>query len=92
MTESNKLIDTFGRIHKDLRVSLTDRCSLRCTYCMPFDFNSWIPSPSLLKTDELIFLIEVATTLGIKEVRLTGGEPMKLSIESLLYLTLRKSH
>ncbi len=86
MTESNKLIDTFGRIHKDLRVSLTDRCSLRCTYCMPFDFNSWIPSPSLLKTDELIFLIEVATTLGIKEVRLTGGEPLlRPDIDEIIY-------
>lgn len=70
------LIDTFGRVHRDLRVSLTDRCSLRCTYCMPADFADWIPSPQLLTTDELMAVMEVAVDLGIDEVRLTGGEPL----------------
>lgn len=72
----NKLVDTFGRIHRDLRVSLTDRCSLRCTYCMPSDFDQWLPSQDLLTTDELITIIHVATQNGITEVRLTGGEPL----------------
>ena len=70
------LIDNFGRLHRDLRVSLTDRCSLRCTYCMPHDFNKWLPNETLLTTDELIEVLEIATNLGINEVRLTGGEPL----------------
>lgn len=72
----SNLIDTFGRVHRDLRVSLTDRCSLRCTYCMPHDFAAWLPSESLLTTDELITIIEVAVVEGINEIRLTGGEPL----------------
>lgn len=72
----SNLIDTFGRVHRDLRVSLTDRCSLRCTYCMPHDFNQWLPSQDLLTTEELITIIDVATQNGITEVRLTGGEPL----------------
>lgn len=70
------LIDTYGRAHRDLRVSLTDRCSLRCTYCMPHDFNAWLPSQDLLTTDELIAVIEAAVSQGINEIRLTGGEPL----------------
>lgn len=70
------LIDSYGRVHRDLRVSLTDRCSLRCTYCMPADFAEWIPSAELLTTDELMCVVEVAVDLGIDEVRLTGGEPL----------------
>jgi len=72
----SQLIDTYGRIHRDLRVSLTDRCSLRCSYCMPHDFAAWLPSEDLLTTDELITIIEVAVSQGINEVRLTGGEPL----------------
>lgn len=70
------LVDTYGRGHRDLRVSLTDRCSLRCTYCMPHDFAAWLPNESLLTTDELIQIIEVAVSQGIDEIRLTGGEPL----------------
>lgn len=70
------LIDGFGRVHRDLRVSLTDRCSLRCTYCMPHDFNKWLPSETLLTSKELVKVIEIAVSQGISEVRLTGGEPL----------------
>lgn len=70
------LVDTFGRGHRDLRVSLTDRCNLRCTYCMPHDFSNWLPSADLLTTDELIQIIQIAVSQGIDEIRLTGGEPM----------------
>ena len=70
------LVDTYGRIHRDLRVSLTDRCSLRCTYCMPHDFNKWLPSETLLTANELVKVIEIAVSQGITEVRLTGGEPL----------------
>ncbi len=72
----NSLIDNFGRKHRDLRVSLTDRCSLRCTYCMPHDFSDWLKSDHLLDTDELMTVIRVAVSVGIEEVRLTGGEPL----------------
>lgn len=72
----SELIDTFNRVHRDLRVSLTDRCSLRCNYCMPLDFDKWLPSDELLTTDELMTVISVATEHGINQVRLTGGEPL----------------
>lgn len=72
----SRLMDTHGRAHRDLRVSLTDRCSLRCTYCMPADFAQWIPSAELLTTDELMTVLQVAIEEGIDEVRLTGGEPL----------------
>ncbi|WP_062517294.1 GTP 3',8-cyclase MoaA [Demequina gelatinilytica] len=70
------LVDRFGRVHRDLRISLTDRCSLRCTYCMPADGVPWLASQTLLSTDELVRLARVAVSLGVREVRLTGGEPL----------------
>ena len=62
------LIDSYGRVHRDLRVSLTDRCSLRCTYCMPFNFDKWLPSETLLTATELVKVIEIAISQGIREV------------------------
>jgi cyclic pyranopterin phosphate synthase len=71
------LSDSFGRVATDLRVSLTDRCNLRCTYCMPPEGLDWLPSAELLTDDELMRLITIAVTrLGIREVRFTGGEPL----------------
>ena len=71
------LLDTYGRVATDLRVSLTDRCNLRCTYCMPAAGLPWLPKPDLLTDDEVVRLIRIAVTrLGITEVRFTGGEPL----------------
>ncbi|MFF8563417.1 GTP 3',8-cyclase MoaA [Streptomyces albidoflavus] len=71
------LVDRFGRVHTDLRVSLTDRCNLRCTYCMPAEGLDWLPKAGLLTDDEVVRLVSTATRrLGITEVRLTGGEPL----------------
>ena len=71
------LVDTFGRVATDLRVSLTDRCNLRCTYCMPADGLDWLPGDELLRPDELIRLLRIAVTrLGVTSVRFTGGEPL----------------
>ncbi len=70
------LLDTHGRVHRDLRVSLTDKCNLRCTYCMPAEGLPWLPKDELLSTPELLTLVEAAVTAGISEVRLTGGEPL----------------
>jgi GTP 3',8-cyclase len=71
------LVDAFGRTATDLRVSLTDRCNLRCTYCMPAEGLPWLPKEGLLTDDELVRLVGVAVTrLGVREVRFTGGEPL----------------
>jgi GTP 3',8-cyclase len=71
------LTDSFGRVATDLRVSLTDRCNLRCTYCMPPEGLDWLPKAELLTDDELSRLIQIAIErLGVREVRFTGGEPL----------------
>ncbi|HZC26516.1 MAG TPA: GTP 3',8-cyclase MoaA [Actinopolymorphaceae bacterium] len=71
------LVDRFGRISTDLRVSLTDRCNLRCTYCMPADGLPWLPAPEVLSDAEVVRLVDVAVRLlGVREVRFTGGEPL----------------
>jgi cyclic pyranopterin phosphate synthase len=71
------LADRYGRVATDLRVSLTDRCNLRCSYCMPAEGLPWLPSPNLLTDDEVVRLIGVAVRLlGVREVRFTGGEPL----------------
>jgi cyclic pyranopterin phosphate synthase len=70
------LLDTFGRAATDMRVSLTDKCNLRCTYCMPAEGLAWLPSAELLTDDEIVRLVQVAASLGVTTVRLTGGEPL----------------
>jgi GTP 3',8-cyclase len=71
------LVDRFGRVATDLRVSLTDRCNLRCTYCMPAEGLAWMPREQQLTDDEMIRLIAVAVErLGVTDVRFTGGEPL----------------
>ncbi|GHF72228.1 GTP 3',8-cyclase [Streptomyces mashuensis] len=71
------LIDGYGRVATDLRVSLTDRCNLRCTYCMPEEGLAWLAKPDLLTDDEIVRLVGIAVTrLGVTEVRFTGGEPL----------------
>jgi cyclic pyranopterin phosphate synthase len=71
------LVDTFGRAATDLRVSLTDRCNLRCTYCMPAEGLDWLPGDDLLSASELARLIGIGVSrLGITSVRFTGGEPL----------------
>ncbi|MEU0835078.1 GTP 3',8-cyclase MoaA [Streptomyces sp. NPDC005969] len=71
------LIDTYDRVATDLRVSLTDRCNLRCTYCMPEEGLQWLAKPDLLSDDEIVRLVRIAVSqLGITEVRFTGGEPL----------------
>ncbi|MEV6009064.1 GTP 3',8-cyclase MoaA [Streptomyces sp. NPDC051976] len=71
------LKDTYGRVATDLRVSLTDRCNLRCTYCMPEEGLQWLAKPDLLTDDEIVRMVRIAVTrLGVRDVRFTGGEPL----------------
>jgi cyclic pyranopterin phosphate synthase len=74
--ESVQLTDSFGRVATDLRLSLTDRCNLRCTYCMPAEGLPWAPHDDILSDDEIVRLVGIAVgRLGIRQIRLTGGEP-----------------
>ncbi len=73
--EGSALRDTFGRVHNNLRISVTDRCNLRCTYCMPEEVT-FMPRAELLTFEEITHFVRVVVPLGIDKVRLTGGEPL----------------
>ncbi|MFV9510078.1 GTP 3',8-cyclase MoaA [Tepidibacillus sp. LV47] len=72
----SQLIDRFGRIHDYLRISVTDRCNLRCVYCMPPEGVQFIPHSELLTYEDIEKVVKVAAKLGIRKIRLTGGEPL----------------
>jgi cyclic pyranopterin phosphate synthase len=71
-----KLVDSFGRVHTALRLSVTDRCNIRCFYCMPSEEIEFLPRPHLLTFEELTRVVRVFASLGIRKIRLTGGEPL----------------
>lgn len=75
LSGSGPLRDTFGRVHSNLRISVTDRCNLRCTYCMSEDVE-FLDKHELLTFEEITRFVEIAAPLGINKVRLTGGEPL----------------
>src|SRR5688572_5025685 len=68
--------DQFGRPLRNLRLSVTDRCNLRCSYCMPEEDYVWLPREDILQFEEIERLVDVFTGLGVDKVRLTGGEPL----------------
>ena len=76
MPTTGPLVDPFGRAHDDLRISVTDRCNLRCTYCMPEEGMTFLPRTELLSFDEIVRVAGVARSLGVSSIRLTGGEPL----------------
>jgi cyclic pyranopterin phosphate synthase len=76
MTVENRLIDRHGRRHSYLRISITDRCNLRCTYCMPPQGIDWTPRAEVLTADEIVRLGTIFVGMGITKIRLTGGEPL----------------
>src|ERR1700740_2320005 len=86
---SQELIDTFGRVHNNLRISVTDRCNLRCTYCMPEDVT-FLAKEELLRFEEIVRFVRVAVPLGIDKIRLTGGEPLMRRELSRLVRMLRE--
>jgi len=77
VVQKTTLADRFGRVATDLRISLTDRCNLRCQYCMPAEGLAWLPDDRVLSDDEVVRLVRIGVErLGIREVRFTGGEPL----------------
>src|SRR5438552_5040580 len=68
--------DRYGHRISYLRVSITDRCNERCTYCMPHELQEWLPREEILNFEETLRLIRIATDLGVSKVRITGGEPL----------------
>ena len=72
---ADQLVDTFGRVHTNLRISVTDRCNIRCVYCMP-ESVTFLPRNDLLSFEEIERLVRISASLGINKVRLTGGEPL----------------
>ena len=69
------LVDTFGRVANDLRISVTDRCNFRCTYCMPAEGLTWLPRSEILTFEELTRLLSIFVRLGVTAIKVTGGEP-----------------
>lgn len=84
------LTDRFGRIHRSLRISVTDRCNLRCTYCMPEHTPDYQPRSEILTFEEIVRFVKVAVSLGVDDVRLTGGEPLVRSQLNLLVQKLNE--
>ena len=71
-----RLFDNFGRIGRKLRISVTDRCNMRCVYCMPRNFSEWLKGEDILTYDEIHRLVSIFAMLGIDRLRITGGEPL----------------
>jgi cyclic pyranopterin phosphate synthase len=76
MPTTGPLVDTFGRVHDDLRISITDRCNLRCTYCMPESGLEFLDRRDVLDVNEFVRVASIAQRLGVTHVRITGGEPL----------------
>ncbi len=72
----SSLVDSLGRELRNLRLSVTDRCNLRCRYCMPLEDYTWLPREELLTFEEIVTLADIFTDLGVTRIRLTGGEPL----------------
>src|SRR5438309_9840968 len=86
------LLDTYGRIGDDLRVSVTDRCNFRCTYCMPAEGLNWLPKSQILTFEEIARLVGVFVSLGVRSIKLTGGEPTVRQDLPTLVRKLRRQH
>jgi len=89
---SGPLVDTFGRIADDLRVSVTDRCNFRCTYCMPAEGLDWLPKSEILSFEEITALVGAFVGLGVRSIKITGGEPTVRTDLPVLVAMLRSAH
>src|SRR6266849_9683813 len=70
------LVDSYGRRIKSLRISITDKCNFRCTYCMPAEGLPWLKKAEILSYEEIVSIARVTVSIGIEQIRLTGGEPL----------------
>lgn len=92
MSEHFPVVDTLARPLRNLRLSVTDRCNLRCQYCMPEEEYVWLPRQDLLTFEEICRLVEIFTDLGVDKVRLTGGEPLlRRDLPTLVHLLAANS-
>src|SRR6185312_3031004 len=87
MTASGPLVDSFGRVHTNLRISVTDRCNIRCFYCMPAENVQFMDRGELLTFEEIERFVRIAVPLGLRKIRLTGGEPL---VRHELHVLVRK--
>src|SRR5215204_1403472 len=86
------LTDRYGRPLRSLRISVTDRCNMRCRYCMPEDEYVWLPRQSILSFEEIDRLVGIFARLGVHKVRLTGGEPLlRHDLATLISMLRRRS-
>jgi len=88
--QESLLTDSFGRIARKLRISVTDRCNLQCVYCMPKNNNKWFDSTDILTFDEIVRFASIMSKIGIEKIRLTGGEPLLRSNIEILVENLSK--
>src|SRR5947207_7402402 len=72
----NPLVDSYGRRIKSMRISITDKCNFRCTYCMPAEGLPWLKKAEILSYEEIVRISQIAVSIGIEQIRLTGGEPL----------------
>ncbi|WP_339733566.1 GTP 3',8-cyclase MoaA [uncultured Gimesia sp.] len=76
MENQNQLIDSFGRVHNNLRISVTDRCNIRCFYCMPSEDVQFVHRSKIMSFEEIVRFVRLVAPLGVNKIRLTGGEPL----------------
>src|SRR5277367_1807090 len=76
LVRNQPLVDTFGRLHDNLRISVTDRCNVRCFYCMPEENVKYAPREEILSFEEIERFVGIAVELGVTKIRVTGGEPL----------------
>ena len=84
---SKKLEDNYGRTMNYLRLAVTDRCNLRCAYCMPAEGLNWLPRKELMTYEEMLRIYSLFVTMGVEKIRITGGEPfVRKDLVAFLYL------
>ncbi len=89
-TLQNELVDGFGRIARKLRISVTDRCNMRCVYCMPENNTEWFEQSNVLTYEEIVRLTTIFVDLGVEKIRVTGGEPtVRREVEKLISMLSR---
>ena len=88
--KSLQIVDSFGRVHNNLRISVTDRCNIRCFYCMPDENVTFLPQKEILSFEEIRRFVSICSRLGVDRVRITGGEPLvRAQLEKLISMLVQ---